>query len=65
MPGTQEICLRAGFVVMHTSLCDIACGIHASYETLLFLGDCNTGGVRWPGKQAEVQTATELLVCST
>ena len=49
-------------VVMDTDLCD-ACGIHASYDTaLLFLGYFYTGEVRWPGKQAEVQTAAELLV---
>lgn len=48
--------------VMDPSLCE-ACGIHTSYDAaLLFFNYFYTGKVKWPGKQAEVQTAAELLV---
>ncbi|KAL3132913.1 hypothetical protein ABBQ38_006827 [Trebouxia sp. C0009 RCD-2024] len=50
-------------IAMGTSLCCESCSIHPSYDTaLLFLEYFYTGEVRWPGRQAEVQTASELLV---
>ena len=50
-------------IAIDTSLCCDSCSIHPSYTTaLLFLEYFYTGDVKWPRKQADVQTATELLV---
>ena len=50
-------------IAMDTSLCCDDCNIHPSYSTaLLFLEYFYTGEVRWACKQADVQTASELLV---
>ena len=50
-------------IAMDTSLCCHHCNIHPSYSTaLLFLEYFYTGEVMWPDKQADVQTAVELLV---
>ena len=50
-------------IAIDTSLCCDSCNIHPSYTTaLLFLEYFYTGEVKWPHKQADVQTASELLV---
>lgn len=50
-------------ITVGTSMCCESCSIHPSYDTaLLFLEYFYTGEVKWPGKRAEVQTASELLV---
>ena len=50
-------------ITMDTSLCCHQCNVHPSYDTaLLFLEYFYTGEVMWPDKQADVQTAVELLV---
>ena len=50
-------------IAIDTSLCCDSCSIQPSYTTaLLFLEYFYTGKVDWPREQADVQTASELLV---